>query len=80
MESQMAKGIIQVKKSVSNVQLVYKIMQSIADGIQMAKLSIRQLAQAIDINGTGYVTRAEFAHICHNLVEDMPLDHIRLIT
>ena len=44
MESQMAKGIIQVKKNVSNIQLVYKIMTNIADGIQKQKLSIRQLS------------------------------------
>ena len=33
MEAQMSKGIIQVKKNVSNIQLIFKIMGKIADGI-----------------------------------------------
>jgi len=55
-------------------------MRKIADGIQKNKLSIRQLSQTIDINNTGYLTRAEFTHVLNNLVEDLPLEHIRLIT
>ena len=64
----------------SNIQLVFKIMRQVADGIQTRKLNIRQLSQAIDINGTGYLTRAEFSHVIHSLVEELPLEHIRLIT
>ena len=55
-------------------------MRKIADGIQKSKLNIRQLSQTLDINGTGYLTRAEFTHVLNNLVEDLPLEHIRLIT
>ncbi len=41
MEQQMAKGIIQVKKNVSNIQLVYRVLRRLADGIQVQKLSIQ---------------------------------------
>ena len=64
----------------SNIQLVFRIMHKLANGIQHQKLTIGQLAKALDINGTGYLTRAEFAHVCHNLVEDMPLEDIRTIS
>jgi len=80
MEQHMAKGIIQVKKNVSNIQLVFRVMRSIADGIQSQKLTVNQLAQALDINGTGYLTRAEFNTVCHKLVENIPLEHIRIVT
>ena len=50
MEQQMSKGILQAKRNVSNPQLVFKLLRKIADGIQHQKLSIRQLAYAIDIN------------------------------
>ena len=80
MEQHMAKGIIQAKKNVSNVQLVFKLMRQVADGIQLAKLTIRQLSSAIDINGTGYLTRAEFGHVVHNLAESMSLEHTRTLT
>ena len=76
----MAKGIIQAKKNVSNVQLVFKLMRQVADGIQLAKLTIRQLSSAIDINGTGYLTRAEFGHVVHNLAESMSLENTRTLT
>ena len=46
----MSKGILQAKRNVSNPQLVFKLLRKIADGIQHQKLSIRQLAYAIDIN------------------------------
>lgn len=55
-------------------------MREIADGIQKRKLSIRQLSSAIDINGTGYLTRAEFSHVCHNLDDRIALEHIRMLT
>ena len=80
MESFFSKGILQAKKNVTNIQLVYRIMRQLADGIQNKKLTIGQLAKALDINGTGYLTRAEFSHVCHNLVDDMPMDRIRTIT
>ena len=76
----MSKGIITVKKNVSNIQLVFKIMRQIADGVQKQKLTIRQLSSGLDINGTGYLTRAEFAAVIHNLVEELSLEHIRFLT
>lgn len=60
MEQHMNKGIIQVKKNVSNIQLVFRVMRRLADSVQQKKLTINQLARALDINGTGYLTRAEF--------------------
>lgn len=80
METFYGKGILQMKKNVSNIQLVFRIMRKLADAIQNKKLTIGQLAKALDINGTGYLTRAEFNHVCHNLDENMTLDQIRTIT
>ena len=69
-----------MKRNVSNVQLVYRCMRQITDGIQQKKLVVRQLSQSLDINGTGYLTRAEFSKICQRLCEDLSIEHIRLVT
>ena len=39
-ESCMSKGILQAKKNVTNSQLVFRILRSLADGIQQQKLTI----------------------------------------
>jgi len=37
------------------------------------------LCQALDINRSGYVSRAEFVIFIHNLAENIPLDALRTV-
>lgn len=54
-------------------------MKILCDGINKKKLSIRQLAMAMDINSTGFVSKPEFVATCQQLNELATLDQIRLL-
>ena len=77
MDAALSRGVRTTQRGVSNQQLIFAIMKKVCDGIQTQKLSIRQLTTALDVNNTGYLTRAEFSQVCHSLAPEVSLDHVR---
>lgn len=67
LEQSMSKGLIQAKKGVNNMQLVFQVLKKICEAIERRRLTIKQLNAAMDINKTGYLSRAEFVTVIHNL-------------
>ena len=43
-------------------------------------MSIRQLHSALDINNTGWLTKAEFSQVCLSLAPEAGLEHVRQLT
>jgi len=79
LEQSMSKGLIQAKKGVNNMQLVFSILKKICEAIERRRLTIKQLNAAMDINKTGYLSRAEFVQVMHNLSESITLDSLRVV-
>lgn len=75
----MSKGLIQAKKGVNNMQLVFSILKKICEAVERRRLTIKQLSSAMDINKTGYLSRAEFVTVIHNLSESITLDSLRVV-
>lgn len=79
LESQMTKGALTVKKGQTNTQHVLNVVKIVCDGIQKRKLSIRQLSLAMDVNATGFVSRAEFVSCCQQVSDMVTLEQIRIL-
>jgi len=61
------------------MQLVFSILKRICEAVERRRLTIKQLNAALDINKTGYLSRAEFVTMIHNLSESITLDNIRIV-
>lgn len=61
------------------MQLVFSILKRICEAVERRRLTIKQLNAALDINKTGYLSRAEFVTVIHNLSDSITLDHIRVV-
>lgn len=55
------------------------VVKIVCDGIQHRKLSIKQLSMAMDVNGTGFVSRPEFVSCCQQISDTVTLEQIRTL-
>lgn len=79
LEAQMGKGMSQAKKGGTNRQSTLNILNNVADAILKKQLQMRQVIQILDINKTGFISRAEFSHVIRGLFETITLDQTRLL-
>lgn len=73
------KGLSQAKKATSNRQAVLNILGKVAEAVHKKQLQMRQVIQVLDVNGTGFATRAEFSQVVRGLCESITLDETRLL-
>jgi Ca2+-binding EF-hand superfamily protein len=67
LDAQMGKGAS--KKASTNRTATLVVLNQVADAILKKQLQMRQVIQVLDINKTGFITRAEFAQIIRGLCE-----------
>jgi len=75
----MGKGMSQAKKGGTNRQSTLNILNNVADSILKKQLQMRQVIQILDINKTGFISRAEFSQVIRGLCETITLDQTRLL-
>mgnify|MGYP000173574077 CR=1 FL=1 len=79
LEAQMGRGLSQAKKGTTNRQGVLNVLNSVAESIHRKQLQMRQVIQVLDINGTGFMSRAEFSQVVRGLCESISLEQTRLL-
>jgi Ca2+-binding EF-hand superfamily protein len=67
------------RKGVPNTQFVFGVLGDICDALQKKKYNIGQLLSAMDVNKTGYNSRAEFTNIVNQMAENVPLESVRKV-
>lgn len=75
----MGKGMSQAKKGGTNRQSTLNILNNVADAILKKQLQMRQVIQILDVNKTGFISRAEFSQAIRGLCETITLDQTRLL-
>jgi Ca2+-binding EF-hand superfamily protein len=77
LESQGGRG--GAKKGTSNRQGVLNILGNVAEAVHRKQLQMRQVIQILDVNGTGFMSTADFSRVIRALSETITLEETRTL-